>query len=70
MCIGNATDFIEFNVQERLPGEYNLTIFADDEFGQSVAEIVPFFLSGMYNHVVVGSATQYVTNPYGMIKWE
>ena len=35
-------------MQEYLPGNYNLTVEALDVFGQSVTEVVPFFLSGVY----------------------
>ena len=49
LCVytGNVSS-VSISVRDYPPGDYNLTIMATDVFGQSVDEVVPFLLPGVY----------------------
>jgi hypothetical protein len=45
-CTGNAAESFVISVNDYPPGEYNLTIEAEDIFDQEASEAVTIFLSG------------------------
>ncbi len=62
VCAGNAAESFVISIDDYPPGEYNLTIEAEDIFDQEASEAVTIFLSGKPSRLLYfsGSCLHYL----------